>query len=227
MLKSNPLNKICNMSIKLRDLSTNKFIMDYDETNKSIVVSEFQPFTFSMTEGEWLYELVESRYFANSGTSSTPGSIYASFHSQANQHADATNTRYNVSTNTGVMYCEVTDMSNGIYITTYGTKTTYQYKGVYNYQFSAQIDMSSGSGQHIFIWLRKNGVDIPWTASQVAIQGTSAETIPSWNFLLDINAGDYIELMWSASSDKILLKAVNPVSPVPAIPSVIITTWKI
>ncbi len=214
------------MSIKLKDTGAHKYIFDYDEAG-SLILHTYVPGTFSHIEGEWLYDYVDTKYFASTGTSSVPGSVYGSFHSEATQNADATNTRYDILTNTGVMYCEQTDMSNGITMTTYGTKTTYQYPGTYNYQFSAQIDMTSGSGQHVYIWLRKNGTDIPWTASEVAVQGTTAETVPSWNFLLDINAGDYIELMWSATSDKVHLKAVSPTSPVPAIPSVIVTTWRI
>lgn len=215
------------MSVKLRDLGTNKFIMDFDETNNNISVSKFQPATFSKSEGEWLYQHVETRYFGNIGTSSVPSKVYASFHSEITQTADASNTFYNTSTNVGTCFVEYTDIYNGINTTTYGSRVRYTYSGIYNYQFSLQLDMTSGSGQHIFIWLRKNGIDLPYTASEVAIQGTTAETIPSWNFLLDLNANDYIELMWSATSDKVNIKAVTPTSPVPGIPSVIITTWRI
>lgn len=211
------------MSLKIRD-GNNKFIMDFNETNKSIIVREYEPTTFNSNDGEYNYGLTASYEYLNNGLNGQP--IYGSFHSETTQTADATNTFYNPTTNIGVVWMGTTDMNNGILNTTYGSRVKYLYKGIYNYQFSLQLDMSSGSGQHVYIWLRKNGIDLTWTASEVAIQGTSAETIPSWNFLLDINKDDYIELMWSATSDKVIIKAVAPNS-IPGIPSVIVTTWKL
>jgi hypothetical protein len=102
-----------------------------------------------------------------------------------------------------------------------------QYAGTYNIQFSVQLDQSSGAGHHIFIWFRKNGVDIPYSASEVAIQGTLAESIPSWNFIVDMNAGDYINVMYSVTNTDVYLKSIAPTGVVPGVPSVIITMWKL
>jgi hypothetical protein len=124
------------------------------------------------------------------------------------------------------MYCDSTAEQNGI-IKKFGSNFEVQYDGKYNLQFSAQLDQASGAGHHIFIWFRKNGVDIPYSASEVAIQGTTAESIPSWNFIFDLQAGDYVNVMYSVTDANVHLKAVGPVSPVPAIPSVIITMWRL
>lgn len=98
--------------------------------------------------------------------------------------------------------------------------------GVYNIQFSAQFDKSSGAGADIYIWLRVNGVDIPYSASHITIQGTAAELIAAWNFIIILEADDYFELAWSSTDTNVYIAAVAPATgppAIPGIPSVILT----
>jgi hypothetical protein len=94
---------------------------------------------------------------------------------------------------------------------------------VYDIQFSAQLDKTSGSAADIYIWLRVNGQDVPYSSSKVAIQGTAAETIAAWNFMVVLQANDYIELAWASSDTHVVLLANTAVAPSPEIPSVILT----
>jgi hypothetical protein len=66
-------------------------------------------------------------------------------------------------------------------------------------------------------------VDVANSASEVAVQGTAAENIAAWNFVLEMQAGDYFQLIWSVDDARIQIKAVAAAAPVPAIPSVILT----
>lgn len=98
--------------------------------------------------------------------------------------------------------------------------------GIYNLQFSAQFDKTAGASADIYIWLRQNGVDVPYTASKVVIQGTNAEIIAAWNFVIQLTANDYVELAWSSTDTNVHLSAVTPVTgppAIPGIPSVILT----
>jgi hypothetical protein len=99
--------------------------------------------------------------------------------------------------------------------------------GVYNIQFSAQLDKASGgSPESIYIWLRVNGVDIAFSASEVVVKDTSAELVAAWNFIVILEADDYFELAWSSPDIHMQLKSPVAVSPVPGIPSVILTvSW--
>ena len=94
---------------------------------------------------------------------------------------------------------------------------------VYNIQFSAQLDKSSASKGDVYIWLRYNGTDVASSATQVTLGGSNAATVAAWNFLLSMNAGDYFELMWSTNDTACVIKAATASSPVPAIPSIILT----
>lgn len=141
---------------------------------------------------------------------------YGAFHDTTTQTQSATGTAKAMTFNS-------TDLSNTISIGTPTSRVVVATAGIYNFQFSVQLDKASGAAGHTYIWPRINGVDVPASASEVAIQGTTAENIPSWNFVLEMAANDYFELMWSVDDTNIQLKAVAAAAPVPAIPSVILT----
>lgn len=98
--------------------------------------------------------------------------------------------------------------------------------GIYNVQFSAQVDKTGGGNDHIHIWVRVNGQNVADSNSKVIIAGPNDEKIAAWNWMLLLQEGDYVELAWlSASTDMVLLTEAATVT-MPAIPSVIITvTW--
>jgi hypothetical protein len=97
--------------------------------------------------------------------------------------------------------------------------------GVYNVQFSAQLNRTSGgSAQVVSIWLRKNGVDVPNTATHVSVQANAGKLVAAWNFFIDIGATDNIQIMWSQNGAiNILAETADLALPHPAVPSVIIT----
>jgi hypothetical protein len=142
---------------------------------------------------------------------------YGTFYDTTTQTAAATGTAYAVTFNT-------TDLTNGVNRGSPTSRIVVDSSGIYNFQFSLQLDKSSGAAGHTYIWARINGVDVPNSASEVAVQGTTAETIAAWNFVLEMTAGDYFQLMWSVDDTNIQIKAVAAAAPVPAIPSVILTT---
>ena len=141
---------------------------------------------------------------------------YGAFHDSTTQTAVATGTAYAVTFNS-------TDLSNEVTVGSPTSRIVVANAGVYNFQFSLQLDKASGAAGHTYIWARVNGVDIPNSGSEVAVQGTTAETIPAWNFVLPMNANDYFQLMWSVDDTNIQIKAVTATAPVPAIPSAILT----
>jgi hypothetical protein len=98
--------------------------------------------------------------------------------------------------------------------------------GIYNIQFSAQFDKTAGASADIYIWLRQNGADVPYSASKVVIQGTNAELVAAWNFVIRLTANDYVQIAWSSTDTNVHVSAVAPVTgppAIPGIPSVILT----
>ena len=98
--------------------------------------------------------------------------------------------------------------------------------GLYNFQFSAQLDKAGGSATDVYIWPRVNGVNVPDSATKVVIDGPNNEIVPAWNFVLLMQSGDYFELAWQSSDTDVIILADSPASNYPGIPSIIMTvTW--
>lgn len=107
-----------------------------------------------------------------------------------------------------------------------GTPTSKIYvndTGIYNFQFSAQLDKTGGSASSVFIWPRINGVNVPNSATKVVIDGPNSEIVPAWNFVLVMESGDYFELAWQSADTDVVIRAEAAASNYPAIPSIILT----
>ena len=96
--------------------------------------------------------------------------------------------------------------------------------GIYNVQFSAQCDLTSGSNKDIYFWLKQNGKNVPASAGVITVS-SSAPQMAAWNWVLLLRDGDYIELAWSSSDTHAkLLGETGLTSPVrPDVPAVILT----
>jgi hypothetical protein len=151
-------------------------------------------------------------------TPQLPRRRYGSFYDTTTQTAAAINTAYAMTFNT-------IDLSVGV---TRGTPTSRIYVdtlNIYNIQFSAQIvNTTGGGGAHrAWIWLRKNGVDVPDSATVIRIQGNNTEAVAAWNFLLEMNQGDYFELMWAVDNTGVQLQTFAASAFYPVVPSIILT----
>ena len=141
---------------------------------------------------------------------------YGSFFSTLTQTAAAINTAYPIAFNT-------VDLSYGV---TRGTPTSRIYvdrQNIYNIQFSAQLDKIGGGVALVWVWLRKNGVNVPESTGQIRIQGNNAEVLAAWNYIIQLNDGDYIEMMWEVDDTSVILLAEAASAVHPAIPSIIMT----
>ena len=103
------------------------------------------------------------------------------------------------------------------------SRLTVSADGVYNFQFSCQLDKSSGSAKSVYIWPRIDDVDVANSATEVTLAGSNAATVAAWNFVYNLSANSYFELMWSAEDTDCIMPASAAVAPVPAIPAIIMT----
>jgi hypothetical protein len=176
------------------------------------------PVGYDQEWGSQLIRAIDQNFdtaFANIENSAAITGYYGSFYDTTTQTAAAINTPYAMQLNT-------TAESNQVAVTS-GSRITFKNRGTYNIQFSAQLDQTSGASHNIYIWFRKNGIDIPNSSSTVAIQGTSAELVAAWNFLITVLGGDYIQIMWAVSNTNVQIVAAPANAFSPAIPSVIAT----
>ncbi len=141
---------------------------------------------------------------------------YGTFYDTTTQTAAAINTAY------GVTF-DSTDLSFGVSIGTPASRIYVDSEGVYNFQFSLQLDKVSGGVGLFYLWARINGVDQTNSATQIRIQGNNAESVAAWNFVYKMTAGDYLELMWAVDTTDITIQTFAAAPPVPGIPSAILT----
>lgn len=109
------------------------------------------------------------------------------------------------------------------------SKITVNYDGLYNIQFSAQVNKSGGGKNDIDIWLRYNGVDVPDSNTQVTVIGNNGKAVPAWNFFQSMTASSHIELMWSSADTGMSIYSAGTQSNPdrPAVPSIILTINKL
>lgn len=143
------------------------------------------------------------------------------FYDTTTQTAAAANTAYAMTLNT-------TDISDGVFLGSPSSRVYVSNAGIYNIQFSAQFDNTSGGSNHlVYVWLRVNGSDVPQTASQIRLKGTDGELVAAWNFFYPFTPNDYFELMWSVADIAVQITAQAAAATVPAIPSVIVTCFNV
>ena len=153
---------------------------------------------------------------SNRINSPTPHASYFDTTTQTNPVANAVN-----------LFTYNSVVSN--YEVTRGSPTSKIYvanTGVYNFQFSAQLDKTGGSASAVYIWPRVNGVNLPDSATKIVIDGPNSEIVAAWNFVLVLEADDYFELAWESSDTNVIIPYVAASGNIPAIPSIILTvTW--
>jgi hypothetical protein len=153
----------------------------------------------------------------------TATSSYGSFYS--------TQTQTNVAGTARSMSLNITDITNGVFISgstsPFNTYIKTQNAGIYNIQFSAQVDKTDSGTDEIWIWIRKNGTDLTDTATSIQLVGNGAHYVAAWNFFVNAAADDYFQLMWYSPDANVRLHAEPAFGVVPGIPSLIVTANRI
>ena len=158
------------------------------------------------------------------GSFNTATGSYGSFYDTTTQINPVANTANSMSFNE-------TAITNGVAISgsisPFNTYIKTENAGVYNIQFSAQVDKTDGGTDSVDIWIRKNGTDLLDTATTVTLNNNNDASVAAWNWFVQSAANDYYQIIWaSADTDMRLLAEVSS-SVHPGIPSVIATANRI
>ena len=147
---------------------------------------------------------------------------YGAFQDSTDQTAANTTTAYTITFDT-------TDYENGIYLSNSSRLNVRNY-GIYNIQFSFQFKNTTNDTQDVDIWFRKNGSDVAKSNSRFGMQarkssGDPSHVIVAMNYFIEMNAGDYAQIMWRPSDIGVSIEAYGTsTTPTrPAIPSAIVT----
>lgn len=109
------------------------------------------------------------------------------------------------------------------------SKITVDYAGLYNLQFSFQFVNTDTQIHDTDVWFRKNGTNIANSNSRFSVPnshgGVDGHLIAALNFFLDMDPGDFVEIMWHTDNVQVLIEQLpTAASPTrPATPSAIVT----
>ena len=110
-------------------------------------------------------------------------------------------------------------------VTRSGSQLTVSRTGLYNIQFSTQIDNGSGAAD-IAIWLKKNGTNIADTATVLTVASNHKDVL-ALNLWDNANAGDYYELTYQSNSSSTSFATIAPSGNIPRSPGIIVTVNQI
>lgn len=116
--------------------------------------------------------------------------------------------------NTAVpMFMNTTDFSNNVTIVDQ-YKLTATKAGIYNLQWSGQFNNTDTTEHDASVWLRINGVDVPGSTGFIAVVskhgGIDGHGIIGWNYYVQLTAGQYVEIWWSTTNEKLTLECYGP-----------------
>jgi len=140
---------------------------------------------------------------------------YGNYYDTTTQTATLANTPYIVTFNTDAG-------SNGFTLVS-GSRITANATGVYIFSFSGQFALINTAGNSVYnasVWSRVNGVDVPWAGGEFSMSSKNPYVLPAWNFIQQMNAGDYLQLVWGADNANQVQVVAQSTPPYgPSVPS--------
>jgi hypothetical protein len=102
--------------------------------------------------------------------------------------------------------------------------------GVFNIQFSAQINLASGTQPKVGdFWFRIDGSDVPFSNTKMSVNAKDFHSLIALNFVSTFTKGQYFEIMMNSADSNFLIEGIGAsTGPVrPATPSMIISVTKV
>ena len=155
--------------------------------------------------GEWRQVVLEDGHY--DGTIST------------DQTAASTNTAY------ALTFTE--DLAEGITNGTPASRLVVDEAGQYYVTYSMQMASTSASTVRMWFWVRINGTDVAKSAMENTLHQNGSTLVVTKSAILQLSAGDYIEVMWATNSTSGYLEAVAANAFAPATPSATISVARL
>jgi len=150
--------------------------------------------------------------------------LYGRFSSVLDQAPLAIETPYSVVFGT-------TDISRGFHvdgetIPDY-SKIYAEESGFFKFDVTLSLTSTNSSAKAFYVWMRKNGIDIPRSAKRQSITGNGTYQVLNYVYSTSLDSGDYIQIMYAASDTAISINAPDATAFCPAIPSATIVCVQI
>jgi len=115
------------------------------------------------------------------------------------------------------MLFSVVDYANDVSVVS-SSRITVTYSGIYNLQWSGQFQNADNAIHDISVWLRKNGAgpgsDISGSRGVISVParksagaGDEGKIISGWNYFVELQAGEFVEIWWDTDNALVTLQA--------------------
>jgi hypothetical protein len=99
--------------------------------------------------------------------------------------------------------------------------------GAFYLSLVAEMDKTGGGNALVWIWLRKNGVDVPNAAFKWRVNGSGSATVFSAAATVVVGQTDYLEVMWASDTTSATLEATASTAYSPAGPSALLSITQV
>lgn len=145
---------------------------------------------------------------------------YGSFSLMADATPAAINTAYPI-------VFDTTIVTNGVSLGTPASRIVVANAGLYAFTTSYLLTSGSASVKYVWLWYRKNGVDVAATGLKVSLESANATVTTGRRRVFSLAANDYIEICWASDSTNVTLDYQAATAFAPSCPAVVATVEQI
>jgi hypothetical protein len=120
-----------------------------------------------------------------------------------------------------------TEISQGVSIGSPASRVVIANAGIYSFLVSVQITSTNSSQKTIWVWLRKNGTNIPNSAKIASISLNNGYLEMVVEDIISAAANDYFEIMFAADDVNVTVSSVAATAFAPAAPAISLSVIEI
>lgn len=145
---------------------------------------------------------------------------YGSFASTADHDVTSSGTAYSIVFNQ-------TLFNDRIALGTPASRMVINQAGRYLINSQVCVHSTSGSNKIFYLWIRKNGVDVTGTMIHTRLTGNHSESVSAIADMVEVDANDYVELMYAGDSTSLSILADSGESFTPSSYSAMVTITQV
>lgn len=140
-------------------------------------------------------------------------SDHAAYYTTATYTAAAANTAYPINWE-NIAYEQHVDIDG-----TYPSRIVFQHAGIYQIDFSCELQSTNSSAKSVYIFPRINGTDIAYSTIKHSITANGESKVVSRSGIFTVSAGDYLEAMYAVTDTALRIQGSAATAFAPAAPS--------
>jgi len=140
-------------------------------------------------------------------------SDHAAYYTTATYTAAAANTAYPINWE-NTAYEQHVDIDG-----TYPSRIVFEHTGIYQIDFSCELQSTNSSAKSVYIFPRINGTDIAYSTIKHSITANGESKVVSRSGIFTVEAGDYLEAMYAVTDTALRIQGSAATAFAPAAPS--------